>query len=181
MNDEELISGLLSGEPETVELVRAWMRASFVPYRSRLASDLEDLEQEILLEVTSALREDRFERRSSLRTYVRTYVSHKCIDQLRARARREWLDVDALELPSSAPSPLERVASTEMTDLALRRLEDTAEACRELWQMLREGMKYREMSERLGVAEGTLRVRVLRCRKAALELRETLQGKKTNG
>jgi DNA-directed RNA polymerase specialized sigma24 family protein len=36
------------------------------------------------------------------------------------------------------------------------------------------GFSYREMSSRTGIAEGALRVRVLRCRKRAVELREEL-------
>jgi DNA-directed RNA polymerase specialized sigma24 family protein len=40
--------------------------------------------------------------------------------------------------------------------------------------MVLAGLTYREMSSRTEVAEGALRVRVLRCRKRALELREEL-------
>jgi DNA-directed RNA polymerase specialized sigma24 family protein len=42
--------------------------------------------------------------------------------------------------------------------------------------MVLAGLSYREMSDRTGVAEGTLRVRVLRCRKRAIELRAELLG-----
>lgn len=177
MDDDALISRLLAGDPETVALVRAWMRATFTPYRTRLADDLEDLEQEILLELTQALRQERFQARSRLRTYVRTYVHHKCIDRLRAMSRRQWVDVDDLELPSRSPSPLDALANAEATDLALRVFEEMPESCRELWRMLEQGMPYQEMSRRLRVAEGTLRVRVLRCRRQALASRDRiLQG-----
>jgi DNA-directed RNA polymerase specialized sigma24 family protein len=40
--------------------------------------------------------------------------------------------------------------------------------------MVHAGLSYREMSERLGVAEGTLRVRVLRCREKAVAVRAEL-------
>ena len=179
MDDAALISRLLAGDPETVALVRAWMRAAFTPYRARLAEDLEDLEQEILLDLTRALRQERFEARSRLRTYVRTYVHHKCIDRLRALSRREWVDLEELELRSRSPSPLDTLTSSEATDLALRVFEEMPESCRELWRMLEQGMRYQEMSRRLGVAEGTLRARVLRCRRRAVELRgQLLQAKK---
>ena len=102
-------------------------------------------------------------------------VTHKCIDRLRALDRRQWLDIEDLDLPAGRPSPLEELAAAETADLALRILEQTPESCRELWQMLQQGLRYREMSQRLGIAEGTLRVRVLRCRKRALELREKLR------
>ena len=177
MNDEDLISRLLAGEPEVVELVRGWMRLAFTPYRSRLASELEDVEQESLIDLLSALRAGRFRRHSRLRTYVRTYVTHKCIDRLRATTRREWLDVEDLDLTSQAPDPMDRLTRSEATDLGLRVLEEMPDSCRELWQMLQQNMSYREMGERLGVSEGALRVRVLRCRKRALEMREKIRSK----
>jgi RNA polymerase sigma factor (sigma-70 family) len=173
-DDADLIARLLAGDGETVEQVRVWIRGTFKPYRARLAPELEDLEQEILLDLTRALREDRFRRQSRLRTYVRTYVHHKCIDRLRAASRREWVDVEDLDLPSRAPSPFDELSAAETTELALRVVEQMPESCRELWQMLQQGMRYREMSRRLGVAEGTLRARVLRCRRRALELRTEL-------
>ncbi|MCP4659633.1 MAG: sigma-70 family RNA polymerase sigma factor [bacterium] len=174
MNDEAIISRLLDGDPEVVERVRGWIRAAFEPYRARFGPELEDLEQEILLDLILALREGRFQRRSRLRTYVRTYVHHKAIDRLRERSRREWVAIDDLELPSPAPTALEELSRSEAVELALRVLEQMPESCRELWQMLRQGMSYREMSGQLGIAEGTLRARVLRCRRRALELRAQL-------
>ena len=39
-----------------------------------------------------------------------------------------------------------------------------------LWALLLAGRSYREMSELLGVGEGALRVRVLRCRRRAITL-----------
>ncbi len=172
MNDATLISRFLAGDPDVIEQLRVWIRAAFQPYRARLAADLEDLEQEILIDLSGALREDRFRGGSQLRTYVRTYVHHKCIDRLRALSRRQWVDVDELDLPSRAPSAFDELARSETVDLALRVFEEMPEPCRELWTMLQQGMHYREMSRRLGIAEGTLRARVLRCRRRALELRE---------
>lgn len=173
-NDDALIDRLLDGDPGVVKVLRGWIRATFQPYRARLAPELEDLEQEILLDLTRALREDRFHRRCRLRTYVRTYVHHKAIDRLRARSRHEWVALDDLELPSPAPTALEELSRSEAVELALRVLEQVPDSCRELWQMLQQGMQYREMSRRLGISEGTLRARVLRCRRRALELRAQL-------
>jgi RNA polymerase sigma factor (sigma-70 family) len=65
----------------------------------------------------------------------------------------------------------------EVKDLLLRVLDRVPADCRELWRMIHAGLSYREMSTRLGVAEGTLRVRVLRCREKAVAVRaELLRG-----
>jgi len=147
---------------------------AFSPYRSRLTSELEDLEQEILLALIQDLRADRFRRHSSLRTYVRTYVHHKCIDRLRAQNRRNWVDIEEFELRSTEPGAFELLSRRESAELATRVLARMPESCRELWRLLMQGLSYQKMSEILGVAEGTLRVRVLRCRKRATEERKRL-------
>ena len=49
-----------------------------------------------------------------------------------------------------------------------------SEECWRLWAMILEGLSYREMSDRVQVSKGALQVRVLRCRKRAMELREEL-------
>lgn len=174
MDDPDLISRLLAGDAEVVERVRVWIRGAFTPYRARLAADLEDLEQEILLLLIRNLREGRFLGTSSLATYTRSLAHHKCIDRLRALSRRDWVDLEALDLPARAPSALDALTRSEAVDLALRVVEEMPESCRELWRMLEQGDSYREMSRLLGLAEGTLRARVLRCRRRALDVRQRL-------
>ena len=174
MDQASLIAALLAGEPEAVGTVQTWIRGAFKPYRGRLGPELEDLEQEILLQLTTSLRDGKFQATSSLATYARSYAHHKCIDRLRAASRRTWVDVEGLELRSPAPSALEVLTRREKTDLALRVQEELPETCREVWRMLVDGLRYGEMSERLGEPEGTLRARVLRCRRRALKIRDRL-------
>ena len=173
-DDKAFIADLLGGDPETVQQTRGWIRGAFTPFRQRLAAELEDLEQEILLDLTQALREDRFHGQCRLRTYVRTYVHHKSIDLVRAQDRREIVDLGELDLTSDSPTALDSISRAEELEMALRVAEEMPENCRELWQMLERGLRYQEMSRQLGVAEGTLRARVLRCRRRALELRDRL-------
>lgn len=173
MDDSDLISGFLDGRRENVALLRSWIRAAVQSFRSHVAGEVEDLEQEILLELTQALRQESYRRQSQLRTYVRSYAHHKCIDRLRAARRREWVPIEQLEhLPSQGPSAVDTLVKVETTEIALRVVAEMPESCRELWRMLEEGLSYREMSRRLEVKEGALRARVLRCRRRALELRQ---------
>ena len=181
MDDAAHIRSFLEGDPQVFTAVRSWVRGSFSPYRQRLHSELEDLEQDVLIALTEALRAGSFQGQSSLRTYVRAFTHHKCLDRLRALSRRHFVDVEDVELPPVAPVALSRLDRAERLDLTLRILEAMPEGCRELWQMLHDGLRYREMSRRLGVAEGTLRVRVRRCRQKALEARARLLGEETGG
>ena len=71
----------------------------------------------------------------------------------------------------------------EDKDLLLRVLDRVPQDCRELWRMIVAGLSYREMSLRMSVAEGTLRVRVLRCREKAVAARrgQLLEARPGNG
>ena len=171
MTDKEIIRNLLASEPRTIDEVRSWIRLSCVPYRTQLGTVLEDVEQQVLLELTISLRKNQFRGRSGFRTFIRACSHHRCIDEIRRMSRRSMGDIDGMTLQSSTPSVLDELAFDEQVALALRVQEEMPEGCRELWDLLQQGLSYREMSRRLGVAEGTLRVRVLRCRKQALETR----------
>ena len=49
-------------------------------------------------------------------------------------------------------------------------LEGMSRECRDLWGLILAGLSYREIGTRLGVTEGALRVRALRCRQRAAEV-----------
>jgi len=84
------------------------------------------------------------------------------------------LDVEELDLPTRDSSVFEHLSKQEDLLLALQVFQQMPENCRELWQAMMLGKKYKEMSLELGVSEGSLRARVLRCRRRALELRKKL-------
>ena len=173
--EDALVAQLLDGDSETINEVRRWIRGACIPYRRHLAADLEDLEQLVLLELLEALRAGRFRGESRLATYVRRMVHYKCLNRVRDARRRTWVDVDDADLKATSPSPFEQVSSRTSVERALRVLALMSEACRDLWRMIHDDMCYREMSEQTGVTAGTLRVRVLRCRQRALQLRESLE------
>jgi len=173
-SDRRHVADLLAGEEAALAEVRRWVRGAVSPYRLRLAAELEDLEQEILLDLLESLRAGRFEARSRLSTYVRRMVHYKCLNRLRAQRGRRFVDVADIELVDPEPTAFERARRRRDLELGLRVLAEMSAACRELWAMIHRGMGYEAMSESLGVAAGTLRVRVLRCRERALAARERL-------
>lgn len=174
--DRTLAEALLRGEPDAYDTARRWIRAAAGPYRPTLGADLEDLEQEILLSLVEALREERFEGRSQLATYVKKAVVYRCINRIRDGGKRVFVAPEDVRLESTNIDPYREAADREELQRALEVLAETSEACREVWRMVAAGLSYATMSERLGVAAGTLRVRVLRCRQRALELWERRTG-----
>lgn len=177
VDDREMVACFLRGEKEAVRTVDGWISRAAWPYQRRLADRWDDVLQEVRLEVTRLLGQGKFRGESSLRTYLWRVVSHTCLDQLRAQRKWKWT---GLETVDQEPEGLEPVPSgstrQENRDLLLRVLERVSGDCKEMWKMIVAGLSYREMSLRLGVAEGTLRVRVLRCRERALAARQELLG-----
>ena len=168
--DRQLVEAFLAGEAGAVQTVTTWIRQALGSYRRRLGADWEDTVQEVLVEAIELLRKGTFEGRSRLRTYLWRVANHTALDQLR-RDRSDRMDdfeVALAQAPSPGDSPLSGLLRREQMTSLLELLHQMSSACRELWSMILEGLSYNEMSQRVGVAAGTLRVRVLRCRQRAI-------------
>jgi RNA polymerase sigma-70 factor (ECF subfamily) len=176
-DDREMVARFLRGETDAVGTVDGWISRAAWPYQRRLADRWDDVLQDVRLEVTRLLGQGKFRGESSLRTYLWRVVSHTCLDQLRAQSKWKWADLETLD-QGEDPSAAFHVPSSnrEDRDLLMRVLGRVPQDCREMWRMILAGLSYREMSLRLNVAEGTLRVRVLRCREKAGALRRELLG-----
>jgi RNA polymerase sigma factor (sigma-70 family) len=171
-SDQEVVSQFLRGDAEAVGTVDGWIATAAWPFQRRLSSRWDDVLQDVRLEVTRLLGQGKFRGESSLRTYLWQVVSHTCLDQLRAQNRWQWTDLEAVDETARSNG---HTSSHENRDLVRRVLRQVSAECRELWRLIALGHSYREMSLRQGVAEGTLRVRVLRCREKAVALRRRLQ------
>ena len=161
----------LEGKREAARVVQSWVRQAASPFRRRLADDWEDAVHESLLETTEALRAGKVRDLARLRAWVFKTTAHTCLDRIRARARWSWVDAESVDLIHRA-SALKRLLEGAEVDRLLALVDRCPAHCRYLWGMILEGLGYREMSERTGLAEGTLRVRVLRCRRRARALAE---------
>lgn len=181
--DADVAQRFLAGDRQAIRTVDSWILRAAWPFERRLRHRWDDVLQDVRLEITRLLSQGRFHGDSSLKTYLFRVVSHTCVDQVRALNRRpteDLADLDGCDQPlAPGPSAAERGADR---DLLLRVLDRVPGECRNLWKMLASGVSYREMSDRMAVAEGTLRVRVLRCREKATRVRsELLAGNRGNG
>lgn len=166
-SDPELIRRYLDGDREATVIVDGWLRAASAPFRRRLGADDEDVLQEIRLEVLRLLRDERFRGESSLKTYLWRVSCCTCIDALRRRRPTLPLETSEAEASASDPSPLDHVLEEERQREFLTALEATSAECRALWRLILDGLSYKEIGRRMGVAEPALRVRAHRCRKQA--------------
>jgi RNA polymerase sigma-70 factor (ECF subfamily) len=175
-SDHERIENFLAGSGAAVGTVDRWLARAATPYRSKLGDDWEDVLQTARMETTRLLKAGKFRGESSLKTYLWQVVNHTCIDHLRKLRRNVTVELEtAYEIHDGAsPSPFAAVSEAETAALLRRVLNGMPSECREMWRMIVDGRSYQEMSEELGIAAGTLRVRVLRCRQNAVALRSRL-------
>jgi len=175
--DQELVAAYLTGARSAVSLVDDWLRAAAGPYRFRLGDQWEDCLQDVRIELLEHLRKGAFSGRSSLKTYVWRVVNHTCIDRMRALQRVKTVDLADADAFSSGQAGPEADFDRRQRGVQLMRvLDGSSRECRELWQMILDGWHYRQMSVVLKVSEGTVRVRVHRCRKQAQALHQKLGG-----
>lgn len=177
-DSDAFIEAYLNGDAEAVAEVDRWIQGAARSYFRRLASQWDDVLQDVRLEVYKTLSSNQFRGEANLKTYVWRVVNHSCLDLVRKASRWRWTDIEesseAQEIADRRQ--LDENLSLSTTDLLTKVMERVSEECRKLWQMIYSGLSYREMSEELEVKEGALRVRVLRCRKRAIEVRDELSG-----
>ncbi len=175
-DDTEIVSGFLAGEGDAAEIVATWITVSTLSFRRRLGDDWEDAHQEAITELTGALRAGKFQGRGTLKAYVKRVANTTCLDRLRRYRRWKMVEIEECHL-GFADGEHERLGERlDLWDQLGRILAQVPENCRHLWRMIIEGLSYREMSRLTGVSDATLRVRVLRCRRRALEIRGGFQG-----
>jgi RNA polymerase sigma-70 factor (ECF subfamily) len=150
--------------------VEAFIRASHVPVW-RLCEALvdaqtaDDLTQETFIKAVGALR--RFRGDASARTWILSIARHTCMDELRARSRRQRRSAALRAGPADGlpvPDPCEEIGARDL----LAHLEADRRAAFTLTQLL--GLSYEEAAEACGCPVGTIRSRVARARADLIEM-----------
>jgi uncharacterized membrane protein YkvA (DUF1232 family) len=153
--DGGLTARFLAGEPVAVRTIDGWIALAASPFRQRLATQWDETLVAARTEVTRLLQRgelsDDADPSSDLSTGgLWRAVILSCIETLRAR-----------------PGPIFPAPADLPDEILLRLHEETSPECRELWDMVAEGLSDREMSQLTGASVSTLRARALRCRQNA--------------
>jgi len=125
----------------------------------------EDVAQQVFLEAHRDI--GRFERRSSLATWLKGIASHRCKDAVKSRKRREHRlrrdDIAALHAVDPAAVPAERVAQAQLFAALEDCLQELSGDVRmSVVLRFQSGMTYEEMSEVLEAKADALHARVSR-------------------
>lgn len=174
--DRARIDGFLRGDDAPTREIHGWVRA-VVAHRAWRLDRTEDLVQDVVLRLLNALGSDRFEGRSTLRTYVERVAKYTCLDAVRDARRVEFVELMEMSEPTTPPGDgvherLEAEESARVCHAVLERLPDD---CRDLLRRtLAEGVRYETLAAADGVAVGTIKSRVARCRERANRLRDRI-------
>src|SRR5262245_7468225 len=163
---EEIFAAFREGDPGAVAEVRDWI-ARVVGHSAWRLADAESVVQDVLVKLLDVARSDRFERRSSFRTFAVSVARHTSIDAYRRQRWRERMESPAVggtEAVAAAGDPEAQRHAEERRELLRYVYQKLPEDCRKLWRWVYgEGLEARQVAGQLGISEENVRVRVHRC------------------
>ena len=169
---DEIIQGYIKGNTREFFIVTNWIDQVVDNFRWGLKDFREDIVQEVRLKVFINLKENKFRKVSRLKTYVYRIAKYTCIDYLRKTYAHSEIDLKAEDIKDQ-DNALDRMIHVEKEKIIDVILNKIAEMCREVLEMVfREKLSYNEISIIMNVAEGTVKSRVSRCIKKAVELKD---------
>lgn len=177
MTEQELVAAARRGDQNAFGQLVADNQAMVYSLAYRMtghADDAEDLAQEAFLNAWRGL--DKFRGQSSFSTWLYRLTSNVCVDFLRKKKRRGELSMTLEEdgeeerqadITDERWSPQEEVERQETREAVRQGLAALSPDHREVL-LLREleGLSYREIGQRLGLEEGTVKSRIARGRLA---------------
>lgn len=177
MDEKELIRASVGGDPSAFEQLVLKYQKQVYNLALRMAGnpdDAFDLSQEAFLRAWRSL--DTIRADAAFSTWLYRLTSNVCIDFLRGAKRRKTVSLtfsqeedeeQQYDLPDPAPDPEEcalRAADREALCQAMNDLE--VEHRQILTLRVINGLSYSEISEVIGVAEGTVKSRLARARES---------------
>lgn len=166
---EDRVEAFRCGDPEAIAAV-ARLARHMVGEKGYyvLPDDREDLVQEILIHVHRAVSGPGFRLRSGFDGLVRSVAHRRCVDWMRRHKR--GADEPA-SVAAAPPDPEKVLLSQERIERGLHVLRNLGWACREIIRMrIGEGLRYRQIAERLDRTEESVRSHMYKCLKRAKQI-----------
>jgi RNA polymerase sigma-70 factor (ECF subfamily) len=177
--DRVLMEGYLNGSVDAIAEVDSWIAAVVFNSNFGFRSDTEDIVQDTRCKLIENFQNKRFEFRSSLKTYVMRISKHTCIDYLRKKKYWEEIDIENVKqrtigTNSNPEKDFEEKERIAIYDIIYKSLP---QQCQNLWKMIYdEKLPYKQIAQRLNIAEGTVKSRAARCLDKAIEVRHKITG-----
>jgi RNA polymerase sigma-70 factor (ECF subfamily) len=148
-------------------------------YLTRAEDDAEDLTQEVFVKAFFKLR--TFEGRSRFRTWLQRIKVNHCLNFMRGKKSRAFLETDALDVETAEAvnvqvtpaSDADRHAVRESIEMVLEAMPDTMRVPLILCDM--DGLSYQEAADQLGIGLSAFKMRLKRAREQFRELYRALE------
>ena len=174
-DDRQLMRAYVRGEPEAIRVVDTWIDSVLKSEFTSLQNDWDDLKQEIRLRVLANLRGGRFHGNSELRTYVHRISKNTAIDHWRRSSGRRGATARAGHRAADPVDPTRASDGLMSREILHKLILGLSPEERRLLAMVHiECLSYLEVARKLGVAVGTIKARVFRCRERLVQLRREL-------
>lgn len=174
LTDEELVERLQSagsGDLRSFSTLMERHEAKVLTncrYISGSPSDAPDLAQEVFVKAFFALQ--RFEGRSSFKTWIQRIKTNHCLNFVKKERRRQFVDVDDpalggeddLAVSPKAPDNLHQMDERERIRAVLDGMTDTLRIPLIMRDM--DGFSYQEIADELRVGLSAVKMRILRAR-----------------
>ena len=173
--DPELIQGFLIGDRKAFKQIESIIDKALTCWRVRLGDEIDEIKSEVIFDLYELLQKGQFQGRSKLSTFITSMVNNACIGRRRFNRKFDNNELPDVELPDPAPNAEEQLDRKQQSWLAFRVLRRLPRLCIKLWKMhLVEGLKYREIAERLGGKDKNIKWQLWSCREKAKKIREKL-------
>lgn len=159
-----LVAGVAAGDPRALESLYRTYGGAVLGVAERILRDrslAEDVAQDVFLRLWR--RPERFDPgRGALRAFLLRDAHGRAVDLVRAEeARRQREDRDAQRSSDSRPGPEQEVWEHVRSQEVRRAMDALPEREREAVMLaFYGGLSYREVAERLGEPEGTVKSRI---------------------
>ena len=170
MSDQDIIQRYIAGRATEHQTIHKWIeevvRSRAWVIRTWIDDIISDTTEKLLL----LFRNDRFQHNSSLKTYVQQITRYTIVDYLRRdilwKKYREELQRAAPDLENPSQSHDER----EQYEIISRIFSMLDVGCQKLWALVfTEGLRYKEIAEKLGISPDAAKTRAHRCIEKARE------------
>lgn len=175
LHDRDIIEGFLAGRKAEYEILVEWIK-ELTRIKLHITSvSSEEIVSDTIYKLLNNFRADSFQLREKLKSYVQAVAGYTIIDHVRIRKRYTELPKGEDFNPPDPGRIEEDVQTKEQRVLADRIFALMSEECRKLWRLrFVDDLDYREIGARLGITEGTVKVRFHRCKKQAIAIREKI-------
>jgi len=175
MSDRDIIEGFLRNDIPSHRIVSDWVYCGIRSNAHKPSLSVDDVACDSIAKILVNLREGRFRSDSSLKTYVQRIARYTLIDALRSGRFTRTDNNDAVSSVRDPSDPLSVLEAAEERDRFHRVLSALDGPSRDLLTMIfHEELPYKVISKRLGISEGAVKTRVLRCKERAARVANDL-------